>query len=41
MLLADLKSGSGIVLAMMSVVVAKRGLMPRSRLSTSWAGEIV
>jgi hypothetical protein len=41
MLVADLKSGSGMVLAMMSAVVAKRGLMPRSRLSTSWAGGIV
>jgi len=33
---ADLKSGSVDVPAMMSAVLAKRSLMPRRRLSTSW-----
>jgi hypothetical protein len=41
MLVADLKSGSGDVLEMMSAVLAKRGLRPRRRLSTSCAGETV
>ena len=40
MLVADLKSRSDI-LAMMSAVVAKRGLMPRRRLSTNYEGEMV
>jgi hypothetical protein len=41
MLVADLKSGSGDVLAMMSAVLAKRELRPRRRFSTSYAGEMV
>ena len=36
MFTASVKVGSGLVLAMMSAVLAKRGLMPFSRLSTSW-----
>ena len=35
MLVTDRKSGSGDVLVMMSAVLAKRGLRPRRRLSTS------
>ena len=35
MLVADLKSGRTVELAMMSAVLAKRGLRPRSRFSTS------
>jgi hypothetical protein len=41
MFVAALKSGSGDVLAMMSAVVVKQGLMPRRRLSTSCTGEMV
>ena len=41
MLVAALKSGSGIALAMMSAVLAKRALRPRSILSTSCLGEMV
>jgi hypothetical protein len=41
MLVADLKSGSGVVLAMMSAVVANRALRPRRRLMTSCTGETV
>ena len=41
MFVADLKSGSGNVLEMMSAVLAKRELRPRRRLSTSCAGEMV
>ena len=41
MLVAALKSGSGDVLAMMSAVLAKQGLIPRRRLSTSYEGEMV
>jgi hypothetical protein len=41
MLVADLKSGSGDVLEMMSAVLAKREFSPRRRFSTSWAGETV
>jgi hypothetical protein len=36
-----LKSGSSDVLAMMLAVLAKRGLRPRRRFSTSYAGEMV
>ena len=41
MFVADLKSGSGNVLEIMSAVLAKRELRPRRRLSTSCAGEMV
>jgi hypothetical protein len=36
-----LKLGSSDMLAMMSVVLEKRGLRPRRRCSTSYAGEMV
>jgi hypothetical protein len=41
MLVADLKSGSGEELAMMSAVLVKRLLRPRRRLSTSCTEETV
>jgi hypothetical protein len=41
MLVADLKVGSGDVLAMMSAVLTKRELRPRRRFNTSYAGEMV